>query len=126
MTLWKNLLHILFTGPLLIYVGLKKPKENWIYNLFLILGIILAIYFLVLIANTPYSSYHSWLFIHFAIFIPLLLFLGIRKTQTPSIIFSITLALGIAAVGFHSIRLIQSLSRRKASNPHTPLEKTYN
>jgi hypothetical protein len=111
MLVWKNLLHILLTGPLLIYIGLKKPKQDWIYNLILILGIILSIYFLILIIKIPYSPYHSWLFIHFIVFIPLLLFVGIRKTNTPNIIYSILLTLGIAAVGYHSVRLYQKIKK---------------
>ena len=114
MTLVKNLWHILFTGPLLIYIGLTKPQNPQIYNFLFILGIILSIYFLYLISTLKYSPYHTWLLIHYLIFIPLLIYTGLKKTKTPNIIYSLLLAIGIAAFGYHSIRLFQEIKKNKS------------
>ena len=113
MTINKNLLHIFFTGPLLIYIGLTKPENPQIYNFIFLLGILLSIYFLYLITSLKYSQYHVWLLIHYLIFIPLLIFVGIKKTETPKIIYSLLLAIGIAAFGYHLIRLIQEMKKNK-------------
>lgn len=104
-----NLVHVLFTGPLLIYVGLAKTKPNWVYYLLLLMGIFLTLYFMFVIFTKSLSPYHVWLLIHLLIFIPLLLWCGIAKDKTPHIILSLLLAIGTASVGFHLIRIIQSL-----------------
>lgn len=104
-----NLAHVLFTGPLLIYVGLAKQKPVWVYYLLLALGIFLALYFIYVIFTKTLSPYHVWLLIHLLIFIPLLIWCGIAKDKTPHIILSIILAIGTASVGFHLIRIVQSV-----------------
>lgn len=106
-----NFAHVLFTGPLFIYVGLANSKPNWVYHILLALGIFLALYFLYTIFAKTLSPYHVWLLIHLLIFIPLLLWCGIAKDKTPHIILSIILAIGTASVGFHLIRIIQSFMK---------------
>ena len=104
-----NLAHVLFTGPLLIYVGIAKTKPTWIYHVLLSLGILLFLYFLFIIFTKTLSPYHVWLLIHLLIFMPLLIWCGIARDKTPHIVLSILLAIGAASVGFHLIRIIQSL-----------------
>jgi len=44
---------------------------------------------------------------HILLVVPLLLYVGWMKKETPSTIFSLLLALGIAAFGYHLVRLIE-------------------
>ena len=46
MNLIVRLVHICFNGPLLIYVGLIKPKYIWIYHILLGVGVILFTIFM--------------------------------------------------------------------------------
>jgi hypothetical protein len=105
-----NLAHIFFTGPLLIYVGLLQPDHAWVYHVLLGLGVSLGIYFLYMIFTRSLSQYHVWLMVHLALFFPLLIWVGLKKKEAPRVIFSLILAIGCAAVGYHSIRLVQSLT----------------
>ena len=87
MKYFTNIIHILFSGPLLIYRIIKR------------------------ILSGSVNQYIWWYIIHAAIFIPLLIWCGIKKTETPAMVFSILMAIGCAALGYHSIKLISSLLR---------------
>lgn len=103
-----QLFHILLFGPFLIYVGLATPKENYIYNIILALGFFVILAFIIGIIYEPTISLSGWLIWHIVIISGLLLWCGFTKTETPSIIFSLLIALGFAAIGYHLTRLIQS------------------
>lgn len=109
MSVVKNLAHILFTGPLLIYVGLKQPEWVWIYRLLFAMGVLLAVYFVYLIVTLNKSPYHVWLAIHLVLFFPLLIWVGWKGPEAPKIAFSLLLAVGIAAFGYHLVRLFQAI-----------------
>lgn len=104
-----NLAHVLFTGPFLIYIGLAKTKPTWVYHLILLLGLFLFFYLFYVIFTKTFSPYHVWLLIHLVIFVPLLIWCGLAGDKTPHIVLSVILAIGTASVGFHLIRIIQSL-----------------
>jgi RsiW-degrading membrane proteinase PrsW (M82 family) len=97
--------HILLTGPVLIYIGLMKPKNKWIYKILLFFGLLLLVFFFYHIISTKTTPYHVWLYIHLILFIPLLIWIGIKKDQSPKILFSLIIAIGCAAIGYHAIRL---------------------
>ena len=105
-----NLVHILVTGPLLVYAGLVEEKPRWLFDVLLVLGIVLAAYFPYVMYTTKLSQYHVWLAIHLFIIVGLMVTAGIMRDNTPRIIFSLLLAIGIAAIGYHVIRAYQSLS----------------
>lgn len=103
--LYVQLAHIFFSGPLLLYLGLKSEKPIIVYHIVLALGLLLSIYFLYeILMEHP----RPWLLIHLFIFFPLLIWCGIKKDKTPPIILSIFIALGCAAIGYHLIKLFRS------------------
>lgn len=103
-----NLIHLLFSGPVLIYIGLMKPQFEWIYWLLLLTGLYVLVHFLIWIAKEKeLTARHVWYFVHILLVVPLLLYVGWKKTATPSTVYSLVLALGIAAFGYHLTRLVQ-------------------
>lgn len=103
-----RLIHILFSGPLLIYIGLTRPQQRWIYTLVGVVGLFLLLSFVVkFIAMRPFSQRHVYFAIHALLFAPLLIFLGIKGQSAPNVVFSLTLAVGLSAFGYHAIRLLQ-------------------
>jgi len=99
-----SIFHVLFTGPLLIYIGKVKPQKPLVYHVILALGIILGIFFLYKILIEKYRS--PWFILHLLLFIPLLVWVGLLGTSAPQFLFSILVALGCAAIGYHGLKLI--------------------
>lgn len=102
-----KLLHILFTGPLLIYVGLMKPPYDWVYWMLFILGLYVLVEFGKWVLTTKWTEHHIWGAVHMLLLAPLLLYVGWMKTATPNTVYSLMLAVGIAAFGYHFLRLVQ-------------------
>lgn len=106
-----RLVHIFITGPLLIWVGLTEPRATWVYWLLFALGLLLVAAFGVklIIAKTL----NVWYVIHAFLFSSLLVYAGYTGLHggdaVPHVTFGLLLAVGIAASGYHSVRLIQSL-----------------
>lgn len=105
------LLHILISGPLLMYIGLFKPQYKWLYYLLFLTGIGLCLKFLFMVFTQPLSQRYVWFVIHLALFAPLLIYVGIKQEATPNIAYSLLLAIGIAAFGYHFIRYLQSFQK---------------
>lgn len=103
-----RIIHILFSGPLLIYIGLTKPQHKWIYTITGIVGVFLMLSFLIRIMTLrPFSQRHVYYAIHALLFAPLLMYLGFRGSASPDVVFSLALAVGLSAFGYHAIRLLQ-------------------
>ena len=101
-----SLIHILINGPLMIYIGYFKPKNMIFHWILLILGILLVI---DIIYRYIQKKIHAWLIVHLILFAPLFIYtgyLGIRKEKIPYYLHSFILAIGIAALGYHLIKLI--------------------
>jgi len=93
--------HVLFNGPLLIYIGFFKPTNIWIYYLLLLISIYL---FYMSIEHIVKQKAYKWIYIHLSIIAPLLLYtsyLGITEQKIPRYIFSFIRALGFGAFGLH-------------------------
>ena len=106
-----NLVHILFVGPLLIYTGYFIPTYPAIYILLILLGCAIFGRFVYSLATTPRSQRHVWFGLHALVFAPLLIYVGIMRTSAAKVTFSLLLAIGIAAFGYHTVRLLSSLIR---------------
>lgn len=104
-----NIAHVLVTGPFFIYIGLAQPSHVGWYRVCLGLGAVLALLFAWKLWSTAWSQYHIWLLIHLLLFAGLLVAVGVQKKQTPQILFSIMIAVGCAAIGYHLIRLVQHM-----------------
>ena len=99
-----HLLHIFFIGPLLIYIGLIKPKTAFVYNILSILGVLVILKFTYLLATQVISQQSVWYILHIVLFALIALYVGIKQDNTPRIGYSILLATGISAFGYHLVR----------------------
>jgi hypothetical protein len=99
-----SLFHVLFTGPMLLYLGKVKPQDPIIYHIVLALGIALGLYFAYKIVIKNNRS--PWIILHLLLFVPLLVWIGLLKTAAPPFLFSLCVALGCAAIGYHGIKLL--------------------
>lgn len=104
-----NLIHVLFSGPLLIWIGATKPENKWIYMLLLLLGVLLMVAFLWKSFSIEISQRHVWFIIHAVLFAPLLIYVGWNGSDAVQVSFSLLLAVGIAAFGYHSFRIVSKI-----------------
>lgn len=103
-----KLLHIFVTGPILVYISMTDRRE-WKYLLLMFLGLMLAGYLGWRLYKNPRWNY--WYIVHIALFATLFTYMGIAKEKAPQTFYSFLLAIGIAAIGYHIVRFIQSLQK---------------
>ena len=102
-----SLIHIFFNGPLFIYIGLKKPSYNIFYILLLFIAIIIIISFLYRYIK---KQLYAWLYVHLLLFASLLLticYLKFTKKNIPNYLYSFLVAIGVAAIVYHIIKIIR-------------------
>ena len=100
-----HLFHIIIFGPLLIYIGYSKPDQLYFYYILGILGILLLIDILYRIIT---NQMYAWLYVHLFLFVPLFIYIAYHKIlnqKIPNYTYSFLLAIGIAAFGYHLVRL---------------------
>ena len=99
-----NALHVFVLAPLFVYVGLKAEKTpDIIFMVFLIVGIVVALYHSYRIFVTYQSvglvPYIYINLVHILLVAPLLVYVGMKKVKTEKIIykalivFAVTMAL---------------------------------
>lgn len=105
-----HLIHVLISGPFLMYVGFHKPPYRWIYMLLLVIGILLLVAFgIKIIKKRPWSQRHVWYILHATLFSALVIYVGWKgPNKTEQVAFSLLLVVGIAAVGYHFVRMVTS------------------
>lgn len=99
--------HVVFNGPYMIYIGYAQPKNIIFYWILFLIGIFLI---LDIIYKYYKNKMHAWLYVHLILFAPLFIYtgyLGIKKDKIPYYLYSFLLAIGIAAVGYHLIKLLK-------------------
>ena len=102
-----NYVHILFTGPFLIYIGLKKHSNKIFYIILLLLALIIIASFYNRYKN---NELRAWLYVHLLLFVSLLLsicYLKFYNKKIPYYLYSFLVALGSGAFGYHFIKLIK-------------------
>lgn len=102
----KNILHIFITGPLLVYIGLVQPSQIYFYYILLALSFTIIGIFIYRLIN---KSLYPWIYVHLLLFSLLFFIIGYKKIidkNVPVFLYSFLLAIGIGAIGYHSIRLI--------------------
>lgn len=109
MSIVVNIGHCLLIGPLLAYIGLVQPQEKIYYIVILLLAIALITVF---IWRLILRKLYPWLFVHFIFFAFLLGYVGMTGTfigaqYIQPFSYSLLLAIGVAAFGYHLIRLVQ-------------------
>jgi hypothetical protein len=104
-----SFVHVLVTGPYLIYLGLYKPKSIYYYILLFILALVIIGAFIYKYVT---KKLYAWLFVHLFLFVTLFLTVSILRfmnKEIPYYLYSFLLAIGIAAVGYHIIKIYKSL-----------------
>ena len=101
------IIHIFFIGPFIIYVGLYEPTSPYFYWVLLFLGMYIIFKFIFVGVTIKWGERHVWFALHAIFFGTLLLYVGYNGNTTPHVAYSLLLAIGIAAVGYHSTRFIQ-------------------
>lgn len=102
--------HMLLFAPFVFYLGLTMPKsQSPLYLIALLLGVYVIIAWGYRIWIADYTA--GWVAWHILFIGGLLLACGIFRDRAPRIVFSLLLALGFAAFGYHLTRLIQSVCR---------------
>ena len=102
-----SLIHIFITGPLFIYIGIKKPINILFYILLLFLAIIIVIAF---IYRYIYKQLYAWLYVHLLLFASLLFYISylkFTKKVIPNFLYSLLIAIGFAAIGYHFTKIIR-------------------
>lgn len=106
-----SLVHIFANGPYLIYLGLYQPENVYYYiGLFILALAIMGVFIYKFLTNKLYA----WLLVHLFLFVSLFLTICILKfmdKKIPQYLFSFILAIGIAAVGYHIIKIYKSFSQ---------------
>lgn len=100
-----NLLHVLFIGPLLIYIGIFKPQKEIFYHILLGLGILVLFKFTYLTLTQKLTQRSVWYILHVILFSMIAVYVGVNKQQTIQIGYSLLLATGLSAFWYHLIRL---------------------
>jgi hypothetical protein len=102
-----SLIHIFITGPLFIYIGLAKPNHILFSLILFFLALIIVIAFIYRLLK---KQLYAWLYVHLLLFATLLFYISyLRFTQQkiPDYLYSFLVAIGIAAIGYHIIKLFK-------------------
>lgn len=101
-----QLVHILVIAPFLIYVGLTRPQSSVYYLVLGLLGVLLLLNFTYKLMSA--KSVRGWLVIHAYIFSALFLYMAWFGRESADISFSLLIAIGSAAAGYHAIRMLSA------------------
>lgn len=104
-----SFIHIFFTGPFLAYVGITKPRADWIYYLMATIATGAAIFLLYKTFGSPWHDHKIWYITHLVLFIPLLLYISLYRHNMNQTFFSFLTAVGIAATGYHLYKIVRSI-----------------
>ncbi len=97
--------HILILGPLLLYIGISKPPQKWLYHILLILGIIAILVFILKLILAWSSVF--WVLWHILFIGIILIWVGVKKESSPSFLFNLLIIIGSAAIGYNLIKLLK-------------------
>jgi hypothetical protein len=100
-----HLLHVLFIGPLLIYIGLAKPQTDFVYYILYGLGLYVFFKFFIILLKQELSQRSAWYVLHVVLFSMIAMYVGTKGRNTQQIGYSLLLATGISAFGYHLIRM---------------------
>ena len=105
-----NALHVFVLAPLFVYVGLKAEKTpDIIFMVFLIVGIVVALYHSYRIFVTYQSvglvPYIYINLVHILLVAPLLVYVGMKKVKTEKIIYKALIVFAVTMVLSNGYRL---------------------
>jgi len=102
-----QLFHILFLGVFLVIVGATRPRSAWWYYVLLALGIIAVVKF----SLEARRKTLFWVLWHVLVVGPVLIWVGSQRRRSFDFLFKILIMIGSAAIGYHTIRLVQFVRR---------------
>lgn len=103
-----NLFHILLVAPFFLWIGVSRSNvPSWVYTTLLILGIVLLVYHgYKSVLRYQQKSNFIWVnLIHAFIVAPILLYIGMKKKDTPRPAYEMLLLVSFAALGYHLYEL---------------------
>jgi len=105
-----NAIHVFVLAPLFVYVGLKAEKTpNIIFMVFLVVGIVVALYHSYRIFVTYKSvglvPYIYINLVHILLVAPLLVYVGMKKVKTEKIIYKALIVFAVTMVLSNGYRL---------------------
>ena len=108
-----SLIHIFLSGPLLVYIGLTHSQNILFYLTLFLFVIIIITAFIYKYLN---KKLYAWLYVHLILFSSLFIYISYLKfTQKPipDYLYSFLLAIGIAAIGYHIIKIYKYIKNDK-------------
>lgn len=99
-----QIIHIFVLGIFLLTIGIVKPKQDAVYHFLLVMGVLVVVWWIAqLQTGDPF-----WIVWHFIVG-GLLLSVGLKGRQCFAFQYKLLIIIGSAAIGYHSVRLVQSL-----------------
>ena len=108
-----HVLHILFVGPLFLYVGIYGSAiVPLMYPFLLILGIFIIAYHSFLAYQGFKKGTSIWVnLFHMIIVGPLLVYIGYKNKKTPYSAYQFMLMLAFAVIGYHGYYLLKNINK---------------
>jgi hypothetical protein len=106
-----SLFHVLFVGPLLLYVGMSKGDlSNVALWSILVVGIGVGLFHLSKVITLGLTR--GWIYaLHAFIFAPLIVYVGALGKNSFIAAFSVLKMLAFATIGYHGLYLFQQLKK---------------
>jgi hypothetical protein len=101
-----SLSHILFNGPLMIYIGIVRPQQSFFYWLLLFIGLVIVAIF---VYKAITKQLYAFLIVHLVLFASLFVtiaYLRLSNQTVPYFLYNFLIAIGVAAIGYHSLKLL--------------------
>lgn len=99
-----QLVHILVVAPFLLFVGVRRPRSRVFYWILGLAGVLLLAYFTVI--QLFAADVRGWLLVHAYLFSALLLYMAWEQDGAADFGFSLLVAIGAAAAGYHAIGML--------------------
>jgi hypothetical protein len=107
-----HLFHIIIVGSLFLYVGINREKiSKPLFTIMLGLGIIIIFYHIYKAHKYLKEGHGIWVnLIHILLVAPLLMVIGWYGKQTSRRFFEMLLMFGFAALGYHGLTVVKTLT----------------
>lgn len=102
-----NWIHVLMIGPLLTYIGQNKEKTDEKYYNYLLILSIMMLFMIRVPLNFKSLDYHTSIkIVHYLIWLPLFIYIALKKNQNNKIVYEMLKIIGISAFSYHSYKLV--------------------
>ncbi len=107
-----SLVHIFLSGPLLLYIGLTKSYSMLLLSILFLFAIIIMLAFIYKYLN---KQLYAWLYVHLLLFASLFFYISylrFKEEKIPDYLYSFLVAIGIAAIGYHIIKVYKYIKAK--------------